>query len=50
MVRSWRPNWEKTIPKFGFASEVRRLLYTTNANREPAPGLRKAVKHAAAPQ
>ena len=41
VVRSWRPNWEKTIPKFGFASEVRRLLYTTNAIESLRRGLRQ---------
>ena len=44
VVRSWRANWEEVIPMFGFAPEVRRLLYTTNAIESLNRGLRKAVK------
>ena len=44
VVRSWRANWEELIPMFGFAPEVRRLLYTTNAIESLNRGLRKAVK------
>ena len=44
VVRSWRANWEEIIPMFGFAPEVRRLLYTTNAIESLHRGLRKAVK------
>ena len=44
VVRSWRANWEEIIPMFGFAPEVRRLLYTTNAIESLNRGLRKAVK------
>ena len=44
VVRSWRANWEAIIPLFGFAPEVRRLLYTTNAIENLPRGLRKTVK------
>ena len=44
VVRGWRANWEEIIPMFGFAPEVRRLLYTTNAIENLHRGLRKAVK------
>ncbi len=44
VVRSWRANWEEIIPMFGFAPEVRRVLYTTNAIESLNRGLRKAVK------
>jgi len=30
-VRGWRENWDAVVPMFGFAPEIRRLLYTTNA-------------------
>ena len=43
VVRNWRANWEEIIPMFGFAPEVRRLLYTTNAIESLHRGLRKAV-------
>ena len=44
VVRRWRANWEEIIPMFGFAPEVRRLLYTTNAIESLNRGLHKAVK------
>ena len=44
LVRGWRANWEEVIPMVGFAPEVRRLLYTTNAIKSLHLGLRKAVK------
>ncbi len=34
VVRSWRANWEEIIPMFGFAPEVRRLLYLAIRNIE----------------
>ena len=44
VVCSWRANWEEIIPVFGFAPEVRQLLYTTNAVENLHRGMRKAVK------
>jgi hypothetical protein len=31
IARSWRANWAKVAPMFGYPSEVRRAIYTTNA-------------------
>ena len=31
----WRRQWEQVIPFFAFPPELRRILYTTNAIREP---------------
>ena len=44
MVRSWPASWEEIVPMFGFAPEVRRLLYTINPIANLHRGLRKAVK------
>jgi putative transposase len=29
--RSWRANWARVVPMFGFPEEIRRAVYTTNA-------------------
>lgn len=42
--RMWRRDWERIRPLFGFAGEVRRILYTTNAVEALHRGLRKATK------
>ena len=31
IAESWRRNWEQIIPFYGFAPEVRKIIYTTNA-------------------
>ena len=31
IVQSWRRAWPEAIPFFGFADDVRRIVYTTNA-------------------
>jgi len=40
----WRRDWERVRPLFAFPSEVRRILYTTNAVESLHSGLRKATK------
>ena len=42
--RMWRRDRERIRPLFGFAGEVRRILYTTNAVEALHRGLRKATK------
>lgn len=41
---SWRSNWERVRPFFDFPSEVRRLIYTTNAIESLNFQLRKVTK------
>ena len=31
IVESWKGNWKQIIPFCGFAQEVRKIIYTTNA-------------------
>ena len=45
VVASWRNNREEVIRMFGFAPEIRRLLYTTNAIESVNRGLRKIIKN-----
>jgi len=40
----WRRDWERIRPLFAFPSEVRRILYTTNAVESLHSALRKATK------
>jgi Transposase and inactivated derivatives len=30
IARSWRSNWSRVVPMFGYPSEIRRVIYTTN--------------------
>src|ERR671915_603252 len=30
IARSWRQNWARVIPMFGYPGEIRRVIYTTN--------------------
>jgi putative transposase len=43
-VASWRRNWERIRPFFAFPTEVRRILYTTNAIESLNYTLRKVIK------
>lgn len=45
--RSWRANWAKVAPMFGYPSEVRRAIYTTNAIESLNMTLRKISKNRA---
>lgn len=40
----WRDNWERVTPLFDFPSEVRRIIYTTNAVESLHMSLRKIIK------
>ena len=40
----WRRNWERVIPFFAFPTEVRKVIYTTNAVESLNMSLRKALK------
>jgi putative transposase len=40
----WRRNWARVIPFFSFPSEVRKVVYTTNAVESLNMSLRKALK------
>jgi len=44
IVKSWRANWERVIPFFVFPSEIRRMIYTTNAIESLNFQLRKVTK------
>jgi putative transposase len=44
IAQSWRRNWERVIPFFAFAPEVRTILYTTNAIESLNAQVRKAVR------
>ena len=47
IARSWRANWAKVAPMFGYPSEVRRAVYTTNAIESLNMTLRKISKNRA---
>jgi putative transposase len=44
IAQSWRRNWQQVIPFFGFAPELRKILYTTNAIESLNAQVRKAVR------
>jgi transposase-like protein len=44
IAASWRRNWERVIPFFAFAPEIRRMIYTTNAIESLHSEVRKAVR------
>ena len=44
IAQSWRRNWEEVIPFFAFPTEVRRIIYTTNAIEAVNAKLRRAVR------
>ena len=35
IIRLWRSSWEQFTPFLSFPPEIRKIVYTTNANREP---------------
>jgi putative transposase len=45
IAQSWRRNWEAVIPFFAFPSEVRKIIYTTNAIESLNASVRKAVRN-----
>jgi putative transposase len=44
VVASWRRNWERVRPFFVFPTEVRRIIYTTNAIESLNYQLRKIIR------
>jgi putative transposase len=45
IAASWKRNWSQVVPFFAFPSEVRRVLYTTNAIESLHMQLRKIIKN-----
>ena len=45
IAASWKRNWSQVVPFFTFPSEVRRVLYTTNAIESLHMQLRKIIKN-----
>lgn len=45
IARSWRTNWARVTPMFGYPAEVRRAIYTTNAIESLNMSLRKIIKN-----
>ena len=44
IANMWRRNWERITPFFAYPSEIRRVLYTTNAIESTHMSLRKILK------
>ncbi len=44
VVSAWRRAWSHVIPFFAFPSEIRRVIYTTNAIESVNASLRKIIK------
>jgi putative transposase len=44
IVRSWRSNWQRVVPMFEYAPEIRKIIYTTNTIESVNSVLRRAVK------
>ena len=42
--QSWRRNWERIIPFFDYPSEIRKVIYTTNALESLNARVRKIIK------
>lgn len=45
IAQSWRRHWEAVIPFFAFASDVRKIIYTTNAIESLNASVRKAIRN-----
>lgn len=44
IAKSWRANWARAIPMFGFPDDIRRAVYRTNAIESLNISLRKVIK------
>ena len=42
--KSWRANWARVTPMFGFPDDIRRAVYTTDAIESLNMSLRKVIK------
>jgi putative transposase len=45
IAKSWRSNWTRLRTFFGYPSEIRKVIYTTNAIESLNNGLRKVTKN-----
>jgi putative transposase len=45
IAKSWRQNWSRVVPMFGYPSEIRRAIYTTNTIESLNMMLRKVTKN-----
>jgi putative transposase len=45
IARSWRQNWARVVPMFGYPAEIRRAIYTTNTIESLNMTLRKVTKN-----
>jgi putative transposase len=45
IAQSWRRNWARIIPFFGYPPEIRKVIYTTNAIESVNMSLRKITKN-----
>lgn len=43
--QSWRSNWERITPFFAYPTDIRRVVYTTNAIESVNMSLRKIIKN-----
>ena len=44
MAQAWRRAWDRVVPFFAFAPQVRKLIYTTNAIESLHSQLRKIIR------
>ncbi len=44
IAKSWKANWARIVPMFGFPEDIRRAVYTTNAIESLNMSLRKVIK------
>lgn len=45
MSKSWRMKWERIIPIFDYPEEIRRIIYTNEANESLNMSLREVTKN-----
>ena len=45
IAKSWRNHWENIIPLFAYPSDIRKVIYTTNAIESLNSVIRKAIKN-----
>ena len=45
IAKSWRANWARVVPMFGYPAEIRRAVYTTNTIESLNMTLRKISKN-----
>jgi putative transposase len=45
IAKSWQANWPRVVPMFGYPTEIRRVIYTTNTIESLIMTLRKVSKN-----